>query len=406
LQAAGCAAEQFMRAIFYGGAAWLVYVYAGYPLILAILARWQGVRLLVSSEEYLPSVSVLLAARNEEQDIGWKIDETLEWDYPRDQLEVLVASDASDDRTDEIVAGFGPRLTFIRMERRGGKVRALNRLAKIARGEILFFTDANAHIGRAALRLLVRHFTDARVGCVTGSSRSLHEGEGQRVAPTAGLYRRYESMLRRLESAIGSVLVCDGAIFCMRAAQYQPLSPELANDLETPMRMAAAGWQVIYEPQALVLERDSSSSLEELKRQRRMCAQGMAAMFALRGVFGGLRGWQFVSHKLLRWLSLIPMAAVLGSSAVLAGDSAFFAAALMLQAIFYGIGAIGLLMTVTGREVARVASVPFYVMLGLVAAQIGVIDALMGRRFDVWESPALSRGCPALRASITRNLKG
>src|SRR5712692_6466321 len=125
-----------MRAIFYASAAWLVYVYAGYPLILVILAWWRGVRL-VSSEELLPSVSVLIAARNEEQDIQWKIAETLECEYPEEKLDVLVASDASDDRTDELVARFrGPRVTLIRMERRGGKVRALNRLA-----EIVFFKD-------------------------------------------------------------------------------------------------------------------------------------------------------------------------------------------------------------------------------------------------------------------------
>jgi cellulose synthase/poly-beta-1,6-N-acetylglucosamine synthase-like glycosyltransferase len=381
-----------MILVFFAAAVWLFYIYAGYPLVLMILARRSYIRLL-SSEKYLPLVSVLIAARNEAGDIGWKIAETLAWDYPEDKLEVLVASDASDDRTDEIVKAISDRrLTFIRMERRGGKVRALNRLAEIARGEILFFTDANAHIGPHALRLLVRHFADDRVGCVTGNSRSMAESEAQAVASTAGLYRRYESMLRNLESALGSVLNCDGAIFCMRAALYQRLSPELANDLETPMRLGAAGWKIVYEPEALVLERDTNSPMEEFKRQRRMCAQGMAAMFVLHGVFGGLRGWQFVSHKLLRWLSLIPMAAVLISSIALAHESMLYAGALIVQAMFYGMAAAGLAMAIAGREVARIVSVPFYVMLGLAAAQTGVLDAIFGRRFDVWESPMMSRG--------------
>jgi cellulose synthase/poly-beta-1,6-N-acetylglucosamine synthase-like glycosyltransferase len=390
-----------MRLVFFAAAIWLFYIYLGYPLILAVLAWRSRIRLILSEEQF-PLVSVLLAARNEERDIGWKIAETLGWDYPADKLELLVASDASDDRTDEIVSTIkDPRLTLIRMDRRGGKVRALNRLAGIARGEILFFTDANAHIGPDALRLLARHFADERVGCVTGNSRSVAKSEAQAVAATAGLYRRYESMLKNLESALGSVLNCDGAIFCMRAALFQQLSPKLANDLETPMRLGAAGWKIVYEPDAIVLERDTSSPLEELRRQRRMCAQGMTAMFVLRGVFGGLRGWQFVSHKLLRWLSLIPMAAALVSSVALGGESALYAGALIVQAIFYGMAAAGLAMAVAGRDVARIVSVPFYVMLGLVAAQIGVFDAVIGRQFDVWESAAMSRGTaetPAARS--------
>ena len=393
-----------MKLVFFMATACLFYIYAGYPLVLAILSWRSRIRLLCS-DEYLPSVSVLIAAHNEERDLGWKIAETLAWRYPLEKLEVLIASDASDDRTDEIVRAIrDPRVTFIRMERRGGKVRALNRLAEISHGEVLFFTDANAHIGPEALRMLVRHFADNQVGCVTGNSVSAAESETQAVASTAGLYRRYEAMLRNLESALGSVLICDGAIFCMRAALYQRLSPELANDLETPMRLGAAGWKIVYEPEALVFERDTSSPMEELKRQRRMCAQGMTAMFLLRGVFGGLRGWQFVSHKLLRWLSLIPMAAILVSSAALARESVLYAGALTLQAVFYGMAGAGLVMVAANGDVARIVSVPFYVMLGLFAAQIGVLDAIMGRRFDVWESPAMSRGgpeAPAVRSVAT-----
>ena len=163
-------------------------------------------------------ISVLIAARNEEKDIGWKISETLGWDYPPEKLEILVASDASDDSTDEIVRSMSdPRVTFVRMKRRGGKVRALNKLAELARGEILFFTDANAHIGPQALRLMVRHFADHRVGCVTGDSRSIKERDRPAVSTGASVYWGYESAVKRLENRIGSVLVCDGAIFCIRA---------------------------------------------------------------------------------------------------------------------------------------------------------------------------------------------
>ncbi|MHB8383991.1 MAG: glycosyltransferase family 2 protein, partial [Candidatus Binataceae bacterium] len=381
-----------MKSVFFFGSLWLVYVYAGYPLLLVLVAIWRRVYP-TSSEQCVPSVSVLMAARNEEKDIGWKITETIDWDYPSDKLDILVASDGSDDSTDEVVRSFAdPRVVLVRMEQRGGKARALNRMAKQARNEILFFTDANSHIGQGALRLMVRHFADPRVGCVTGNTRFIDEGESAAVSVGGGTYLGYETTLKRLENRIGSVLVCDGAIFCIRSALFEPLDPNLANDLELPMRVGAAGYWVLHEPAALVLERGTSSPLEEFQRLRRMCAQGTLAMFNLRGLFFGLRGWQFISHKFLRWTSLIPMLLVLLSSAVLARNSAFFASLLALQVIFYALAAFGLERSNSNRPVAQMIAVPFYVVFGVVGALVGVIDCLRGKRFDVWEVPSLSRG--------------
>lgn len=381
-----------MREIFWIGVCWITYVYAGYLIALAIVALWRRVRPELSAHE-LPPVSVLISARNEQQDIGWKIAQTLAWDYPADRLTVLVASDASDDATDTIVQNIAdPRVTFVRMEQRGGKIRALNRLAEMAQGEILFFTDANAHIGPEALRRMVHHFSDPRVGCVTGDSRSIEEKDDPAVSSGASVYWGYECAIKHLENRIGSVLVCDGAIFCMRASLYQPQCPDLANDLESPMRVGAAGYWVMHEPAALVYERDTSSPRQEFNRRRRMCAQGMLAMLKLPGTFLGLRGWQFFSHKFLRWLSLIPMVMVLAASAALAHQSAFFAALLALQAAFYVAAAAGLACAVAQRPVGRLLAVPFYVVLGVTGALVGVVEALLGRRFDIWEIPTLSRG--------------
>lgn len=389
-----------MKVIFLASVLWLTYVYVGYPLALALLALRHRVRPIIS-DEYLPSVSVLIAARNEEKDIGWKIAETLAWEYPHEKLNILVASDASDDSTDAIVHGIADRrVTFVRMERRGGKVRALNRLAELASGEVLFFTDANTHIESHALRLMTRHFVDSRVGCVTGGSRPIEERSNPAVSRGAYVYWEYESILKRLENNIGSVLVCDGAIFCMRASLFQPLCPELANDLESPMRVGRAGYWVIDEPSALAFERDTTSALEEFKRRRRMCAQGMLAMQRLRGAFRRPRGWQFASHKFLRWLSLVPMLMILVASAVLARQSIFFGLLLALQGLFFVFSAIGFGMTIAGRPVPHVLAVPFYAVLGVVGAMVGVVESLLRRRFDIWEIPTLSRG-PASVSSPT-----
>jgi cellulose synthase/poly-beta-1,6-N-acetylglucosamine synthase-like glycosyltransferase len=377
---------------------WLVYVYGGYAIALLIVSRFRGASV-GFSDATNPSVSVLIAARNEAADIGWKVAETLAWAYPADKLEILVASDASEDSTDAIVRRFGdPRVSLLRMGRRGGKGRALNQLAKLAKGEILFFTDANTHIEPHTLRLMTRHFADSRVGCVTGYTRHV-EGGDPALTNGAGAYESYESILKHLESRIGSVLACDGAIFCMRASLYHPLSPDLANDLELPMRAAASGNWIIQEPAAFAFERDTSSPLEEFNRRRRMSAQGMLAMFRIRGAFRGLRGWQFVSHKLLRWLLLIPMTMLLVASVARIAETRFFAALFGLQIAFYACAGTGFARTLAARPVPRFCAVPFYIVLGMVASLVGVAECCGGRRFDVWEIPTLSRS--PVRATTT-----
>ena len=186
------------------GVAWLVYVFAGYPLLLAIVACIRRVRP-KASDDFLPPVSVLISARNEEKDIAWKVRETLDWDYPPDRLDIWIASDASDDRTDEILRNLkDPRVHFIRMEQRGGKSLALNRMAKLAQGSLFFFSDANSHIDRGCLRHVVRHFTDPKVGCVTGNSNTRAAKDSS--SSGTDVYWGHELLIRRLENQFSTGL--------------------------------------------------------------------------------------------------------------------------------------------------------------------------------------------------------
>jgi len=380
-----------MKAVFFLSSFWLVYVYVGYPMILVCIARLRRVAI-ASSDSFLPAVSVLIAARNEAADIGWKIQETLNWDYPPQKLEVLVCSDASDDGTDDIVRSFdSSRVALHRMELRGGKGRALNQLAGLAHGEVLFFTDANTHIKPEILRLMVRHLADGRIACVTGHTQHV-QGDDPSLTCGAGVYERYESMLKHLESSLGSVLACDGAIFCMTASSFLPVSPELANDFELPLRTSVNGYWTVVEPAARALERDTSSAAEEFNRRRRMAAQGMLAILRIRGVVRGFRGWQIASHKILRWLLLIPMITALVTSTALIPDGLFYQSAFALQILFYSTAAIGLVTKRAGRHSSRLFAVPFYLLLSVVASCLGVLECFAGKRFDVWEIPTLSRG--------------
>jgi cellulose synthase/poly-beta-1,6-N-acetylglucosamine synthase-like glycosyltransferase len=369
-----------MIGLFWLGVGWLGYVYAGYPLLVATLGLVRRVRPVVRDGE-VPSVSVLLAARNEERDIEWKLRQTLAWDYPADRMEVLVASDASTDRTDELVRGIeDPRLR---------KNAALNELARRATGELLFFTDANSSIDRGALRRITRHFADDRVGCVTGEMEEVADtsiGEGARA------YWGYESVIKRLESRIGSVLVCVGSVFAVRRALFRPLDAATANDLDLPLLIGHAGYWVRYEPDARSVEPAAGSPREEFARRRRICAQGLLGMWRMRHTLRGLRGWQFLSRKFLRWLALVPMGLILLSTVVLAPASEVFRALLVPQLAFYGLALAAWVQTRRGRQPGRVLSVPLYVLLVAMAGVVGVVDACRGRRFHVWEVASLSRG--------------
>jgi poly-beta-1,6-N-acetyl-D-glucosamine synthase len=379
-----------MHSLFWFGMAWLVYVYLGYPLLLAILALWRRAPAL-TNEAVLPKVSVLIAARNEQKDIEWKIRQTLAWDYPADLIEVLVASDASQDGTDEIVRSIkDSRLTLVRIDKRGGKNLALNRLVPLAHGEVLFFTDANAHIDPLALRRMVKHFSDERVGCVTGQTRPLSQKREAGLSRGARAYWSYETVVKRLENRIGSVLVCEGAIFCIRHDLFTPLSPELANDLELPWRIGKLGFWIRYESGAFSSEYETSSPREEFDRRRRICAQGMLATQRLWGTLSILRGWQFASRKFLRWFTLIPLVMLLASGAAMC-SRAFYGAAFVAQLTFYLLAGFGWLLTAFGRRMQAPVSIPFYTVLVCVAGLIGTIEACLGRRFAVWEIPRMSR---------------
>lgn len=378
--------------IFWISVAWLGYVWIGYPVLLALISIVWRFRP-AASEDYLPTVSVLISARNEAKDVGWKLAETLAWDYPTDRLEVLVGSDASNDATDDIIQSVrDPRLTFVRNEERAGKNRTLNRLARMARGDIFFFTDANTHIEPKCLRTMVRHFADPRVGCVTGVERNVAGRDASTITMGSNAYLEYESALAALESRLGSVLVCDGSIYCLRKSLFSDLDPDLANDLEHPIRAGAAGAAILFEPRARSFEHCTTAAQEEFSRRRRISAQGALGMWRLRRELRGVRLWQFISRKFLRWLTPVPLAVAFIASFLLRQEF-YFGAFFILQALLYLAAIIGVWQEGPSK-VRAILRLPFTGLAANLAVFVGVLDACRGKRFATWNIAALSRGIP------------
>jgi|SRR5579872_6485387 len=381
-----------MKYIFWIGFAWVTYVYAGYAVILLLLGLRKKVQPKVN-ESYTPTVSVLIAARNEERDIAWKLRQTLAWDYPKGKLQVLVASDASVDATDEIVKSFhDPRITFVRMERQVGKNSALNDLAKRSTADLLFFTDANSDVPVGCLKRLTRYFADPRVGCVTGVESVLEANEQPALSLGTATYLNYESLINQLESKIGSVLVCDGSIFCMRRTLFQELDPDLANDLELPIRIGYMGHWILYDSEIRSAERSTSCPREEFRRRRRICAQGLLGLWRLRAELSSMRMWQFASRKLLRWFSLVPLIALCITSALMMRQNVMFELLVVSEAVFCTAALLGCSSRLRRSESGRFVGPPFHFMLALVAALLGMLDTCLGRQYSVWTIAKVSRG--------------
>jgi len=229
------------------------------------------------------------------------------------------------------------------------------------------------------------------VGCVTGIEHTLRENDDSGVATGTRASLGYEARVNALESRIGSVLVADGSIFCMRRSLFSTLQQDLANDFELPADIGKTGHAILFDPLVVSFEKSTSSPTEEFNRRRRICGQGILGFWRLRHCFRGLRAWQLFSRKFLRWFGAVPLALILLSNLWLVSH-AFYALVLALQVIFYSLALVGWSFATRRRQSTGAASFPFFFVLVNIAALVGVIQALSGTRFGVWESAAHSRG--------------
>jgi cellulose synthase/poly-beta-1,6-N-acetylglucosamine synthase-like glycosyltransferase len=317
----------------------LVWTHVGYPLAAALAARIRPRR--VRRGDETPRVSLIVAAHNEEDVIERRLENLLALDYPGD-LEIVVASDASDDRTDELVESIAAREQRVRLVRcpRGGKVAAQNHTVPKTTGEILAFTDANATWPPDALSKLVRGFADPEVAYVCGRV-ALQEPDGTN---REGLYWRFEVWLRAQESELGSVTGGNGAIYAVRREDYADVDPRFGHDLAFPYLMVQRGRRAVYEPEALSYEKPSRDQEDEYRRKVRMFEH--CWLIVLRGRMlknlGPVYFLEMVSHRLLRYASGLLHLVLLLSSAALVRHG-------LVSEIALGVQAAGLLLALAGR---------------------------------------------------------
>ena len=306
-----------MKILFWVAASLVVYTYFGYPFVLWAFARVRSRRVL--RKEIFPSVSIIVAARNEADKIRQKIDHTLALDYPGERLEILVASDASDDATDEIVKEYAARgVQLVRAPQRKGKEHVQGLAVSLAKGDILVFTDAATLLEPGALRRLVANFADPTVGAVS-TEDLIVDAHGN---PTAeGLYVKYEMWVRRLEGRFHSLVGLSGSCFAIRKELCSDWSASLASDFMGALRAARRGYRSIADPSALGRFVALASPQDEMRRKIRTFLRGITVLMANLDLLNPVRhrrfAFQLASHKLLRFLAPFLLLATLISSGLL-----------------------------------------------------------------------------------------
>jgi len=375
-----------IETVFWLSIAALLYTYAGYPVLLVIISavRARPVR----SGENTPKVTIIIAAYNEELDLAAKLENTLALDYPKSHLEVIVTSDCSTDRTDEIARSYNARGVILhRQVERLGKTAAQNAAVEKAHGEILLFSDATTHYQTDVLRVMVPLFADPNVGCVTG--RVIYDASSDStVGAGTRSYWNYEFLLKTHESSIGSLIGVCGCMYAVRKSAYVPLYHEACSDFLIATTMVRQGLRAIYEPTAVCFEEPNAEANKELAVRVRIVTQTFADLWRNRDMLNPLRhgfyAVQLLSHKVMRYLAPVFLLVILLLSGLLARQSPLYAGLFGAQVAFYSIAAISWGLERFEIKVPGIVLPQYFVITNL-ATLLAFIKLIRGERYVKWE---------------------
>jgi len=374
-------------ALFWSAAAMIGYTYLLFPAI--VFLRGLFVRRTYATAEITPPVSLIIAAHNEESSIGAKLDNILSLDYPRDLLEVIIASDGSSDRTNEIVqryTGQGVRLLALP---RQGKAPALNAAVAASAGEILVFSDANSMYAPDAIRALVRPFADPQVGGVAGNQQYLPREATGASNDGEHSYWNFDRKLKRAQSQAGNTISATGAIYAIRRVLFDPVPQGVTDDFVTSTGVITKGYRLVFAPDAVAYEPLAESSRAEFGRKVRVITRGLRGVGMRRELLNpfryGFYALQLFWHKVLRRLVVFPLLILLAVNPLLWHRGPVYRIAALLQAGFYLCGALGLLLGKTAVGRLKIFTIPFYFCMVNLAALQATLNVVRGRRINTWE---------------------
>lgn len=369
------------------------YAYVGYGIVLWAMIKIKRLfkgKPIIEEPQQWPTVTLLVAAYNEEEDIQTKIFNSLTQDYPAERIKYMFVTDGSSDRTPEIVERY-PQLTHLHRPERQGKLAAVERAMKKVDTDIVVFTDANTILNPQAIKNLARHFANPQVGAVAGEKRIISADEDAAAGAGEGFYWKYENTLKRWDSELHTVVGAAGELFAIRTSCFEAVPRDsIIEDFYLTLRIAQAGNRVIYEPEACAEELPSANSGEELKRKIRIAAGGIQSVVRLKALLNPVKyGWlsfQYISHRVLRW-TLAPLALLvilLSNMALALIGSPFYQVLLACQLAFYLFALLGYLME-NKRMRIKLFFIPYYFFLMNYAVYAGFYRYIRGSQSAVWE---------------------
>lgn len=377
--------EVWLERLFWFSIIMIIVITLGYPIVLALLGPL--VRRQRCLDDAEPTVSLIIAAYNEEACIARKLENSLALDYPCECLEIVVASDGSSDRTEEIAKSFSDRGVLLYCFPRTGKTGVQNQVARSAKGEILVFSDANAMYYPDAIHKLVRNFADAEVACVSG--QLVYQTDRVGAGDSERSYWDYEKFMKRRESDLSSLIGANGSIYAVRRADYVEIDNDLISDLVEPLALVRRGKRVVYEPEAISVEEASSTYAVEFHRKVRILTRSIRGVLHMRVLFNpfryGIFSFQLFMHKLMRYtvpLFLLTGFVSLTALAALGSYRPLFllAAGVVVATIFVGRRS----RPQRPNPIIRACHLLYYYLMVNYALVLAWINILKGTRMVLW----------------------
>ena len=384
----------FIELVFWAALFLIFYTYIGYGLVIYAMIRIK--RLFKKSPQVkgnyddLPEVSFVVAAYNEADFIEQKVKNSLNLDYPADKIKYMFVTDGSSDGTPNVLGKY-PEIQVFHRNARRGKIAAINRVMQYVTSPIVIFSDANTDLNKEAILEIVKHYQNPKVGGVAGEKRIFQAKQAQASEAGEGLYWKYESFLKKMDSELSSVMGAAGELFSLRTELYQEVERNaILDDFMISFRIIKRGYKLVYEPDAYAQESSTVSVKEELKRKIRISAGGLQSILWLRDLLNpfkyGLVSFQYLSHRVLRWtLAPLCLAIVLLCNLTLAIQSGgVYEILLYLQMSFYVAALIGWVLE-NKKVKIKAFFIPYYFLMMNYSVYVGCYRIFRGKQSVLWE---------------------
>lgn len=378
--------------IFISLVAIVAYSYIGYGIILFLMIKIKNMFIKPSKiiTEEIPEVTLLIAAYNEEEVIEEKLKNSVSLLYPRNKLKIVVITDGSTDKTNSIIQNYGHSKLLYSPERKG-KTAAINRAMMYINSPIVVLTDANTLLNQDSILELVKHFSNPKIGCVSGEKKVINHLNKSAAAGGEGLYWKYESKLKSMDFQLYSTAGAAGELFAIRRELYKPIPDNIIlDDFVISLQTVIDGYKIAYEPKAFAIEFGSVNIQEELKRKIRICAGGFQAMIYLKSLLNifnhGLFTFQYISHRVLRWtfapLALFCLLPLNFAGALVYGYT--YTYFFILQVIFYALAYIGWQYERNNYRI-KAFFIPYYFLMMNYSVIIGFFRFISNTQSVTWE---------------------